>query len=62
MIKQVIAEMVARGWNLTLIANRSGVAQSRIERGILGVREEKLLYRLAEEECGIDLDDLEDEE
>lgn len=62
MIKQVIDEMIARGWNLPLIANRSGVAQSRIERGVLGVREEKLLYRLAEEECGIELDDLEDEE
>lgn len=62
MIKQVIQEMIDRGWNLPLIANRSGVAQSRIERGVLGIREERALYRLAEEECGIDLDDLEDQE
>lgn len=62
MIKQVIQEMITRGWNLPLIANRSGVAQSRIERGVLGIREEMALYRLAEEECGIDLDDLEDQE
>jgi lambda repressor-like predicted transcriptional regulator len=56
---EVIQEMVNRGWSLTLISSRSGVSQNRLERGVFGVKEEKALMRLAEEECGIDLDDLE---
>jgi hypothetical protein len=56
---EVIQEMVNRGWSLGLIANRSGVSQNRLERGVFGVREEKALLKLASEECGIDLDDLE---
>jgi transcriptional regulator with XRE-family HTH domain len=58
-MEEVIKEMIARGWTLGLIANRSGVSQNRLERGVFGVREERALMRLAEEECGIDLDDLE---
>lgn len=58
-MEEVIKEMIARGWTLGLIANRSGVSQNRLERGVFGVREERALLRLAEEECGIDLDDLE---
>ena len=58
-MEEVIKEMVARGWTLGLIANRSGVSQNRLERGVFGVREERALLRLASEECGIDLDDLE---
>lgn len=56
---ELIKEMQARGWSLGLIANRSGVSQNRLERGVFGVREEKALLKLASEECGIDLDDLE---
>jgi transcriptional regulator with XRE-family HTH domain len=59
---EVIKEMQARGWSLALIAARSGVSQNRLERGVFGVREERALLRLAEEECGISLDDLEDRE
>nr|DAV53043.1 MAG TPA: hypothetical protein [Caudoviricetes sp.] len=58
MIKQVIAEMVARGWSIYLISSRSGINQLRLERGVLGVREERALLRLAEEEAGISVDDL----
>lgn len=58
-MEEVIKEMIARGWTMSLIANRSGVSQNRLERGVFGVREERALLRLAEEECGIDLDDLE---
>lgn len=61
-MEEVIKEMIARGWTLGLIANRSGVSQNRLERGVFGVREERALLRLASEECGIDLDDLELEE
>lgn len=58
-MRELIQEMQARGWTLGLIASRSGVSQNRLERGVFGVREERALLRLAEEECGIDLDDLE---
>ncbi len=61
-MEEVIKEMIARGWTLGLIANRSGVSQNRLERGVFGVREERALLRLASEECGIDLDDLEIEQ
>jgi transcriptional regulator with XRE-family HTH domain len=54
--------MQTRGWSLALIASRSGVSQNRLERGVFGVREERALLRLAEEECGISLDDMEDGE
>ena len=56
---ELIKEMQARGWSLGLIATRSGVSQNRLERGVFGVREEKALLRLASEECGIEIDDLE---
>ena len=56
---EVIKEMVARGWSIHLIANRTGINQGRLERGVLGVREERDLLRVACEEAHIDLDDLE---
>lgn len=59
MIKQVIQEMIARGWSHSLIANRTGISQTRLERGTLGVREERELMRVAESEAHVDLDDLE---
>ena len=61
-MEEVIKEMIARGWTLGLIANRSGVSQNRLERGVFGVREERALMRLAEEECHIDLDKLGEEQ
>lgn len=61
-MREVIQEMQARGWSLALIAARSGVSLNRLERGVLGVREERALMRLAEEECGIQIDDMEDGE
>jgi transcriptional regulator with XRE-family HTH domain len=61
-MQELIKEMQLRGWSLALIASRSGVSQNRLERGVFGVREERALLRLAEEECGISLDDMETEE
>ncbi|MNR52996.1 hypothetical protein D3C85_1729370 [compost metagenome] len=58
-MKEVIDEMIARGWSMHLIANRTGINQSRLERGTLGVREERELMRVASEEAHIDIDDLE---
>ena len=59
---EVIQEMLNRGWSLALIAARSGVSLNRLECGVFGVREERALMRLAEEECGIQIDDMEDGE
>lgn len=61
-MREVIQEMQNLGWSLALIASRSGVSLNRLERGVFGVREERALMRLAEEECGINLDDMEDGE
>lgn len=61
-MREVIQEMQNRGWSLVLIAARSGVSLNRLERGVFGVREERALMRLAEEECGIQIDDMEDGE
>jgi hypothetical protein len=58
---EVIQEMVNRGWSMYMISSRSGINQSRLERGVLGVREEKSLLRLAEEEAGFSVDDLDQE-
>lgn len=62
MIKQVIDEMVARGWSYSVIALRSGVSEYRLRDGKLGVREERRVYEVAATEAHIDLDDLEGEE
>lgn len=62
MIKQVIQEMIARGWTYPIIALRSGVSEYRLRDGKLGVREERRVYEVAATEAGIDLDDLEGEE
>lgn len=61
-MQELIKEMQLRGWSLALIASRSGVSLNRLERGVFGVREERALMRLAEEECGIQIDDMEDVE
>lgn len=58
----IIKEMKARGWNLSLIANRTGISQSRLEAGNLGVREQRKLQEIAELEAHIDVDELEDGE
>lgn len=61
-MQELIKEMQAKGWSLSLIAARSGVSMNRLERGVFGVREEKAIMRLAETEVGIRLEDFEDEE
>ena len=61
-MQELIKEMQAKGWSISLIAARSGVSLNRLERGVFGVREERALMRLAEEECGIQIDDMEDVE
>lgn len=62
MIKQVIQEMIARGWTYPIISLRSGVSEYRLRDGKLGVREERRVYEVAESEAGICIDDLEEGE
>jgi hypothetical protein len=59
---RIIKEMKNLGWNMSLIASRTGINQSRLEDGNLGVREQRQLARVAEQEAGVNIDELEDDE
>lgn len=59
---RIIKEMKNRGWNMSLIASRTGISQSRLENGNLGVREQRKLQEIAYLEAQIDIDELEGEE
>lgn len=59
---RIIKEMKNRGWNMSLIASRTGISQSRLENGNLGVREQRKLQEIAFLEAQIDVDELEGEE
>jgi phage major head subunit gpT-like protein len=59
---RIIKEMKNRGWNISLIASRTGISQSRLEDGNLGVREQRKLQEIAYLEAHIDVDELEDRE
>lgn len=58
---RIIKEMKNRGWNMSLIASRTGISQSRLEDGNLVVREQRKLQEVAYLEAHIDVDELEDE-
>jgi len=58
----IIKAMKDKGWSVGLIASRTGINQSRLEDGKLGVREQRQLARVAEQEAGVNIDELEDEE
>lgn len=58
----IIKAMKDRGWSVGLIASRTGINQSRLENGNLGVREQRQLARIAEQEAGVNIDELEDGE
>lgn len=59
---RIIKEMKNRGWNMSLIASRTGISQSRLETGNLGVREQRKLQEIAYLEAHIDVDELEGDE
>jgi hypothetical protein len=59
---QIIKEMKNLGWNMSLIASRTGISQSRLEDGNMGVREQRKLQEIAYLEAHIDIDELEGEE
>ncbi|MNV74234.1 hypothetical protein D3C71_1674380 [compost metagenome] len=58
-MREVIKEMLNRGWSYSIISLRTGITENRLRDCNLGVREERRLYEVAATEAGIDLDDLE---
>lgn len=58
----IIEAMRQKGWSVGLIASRTGIAENRLRDNNLGVRESRMLARIAEQEAGVDLDLLGDEE
>ena len=58
-MREVIKEMISRGWSYSIISLRTGITENRLRDCNLGVREERRLYEVAATEAGIDLDDLE---
>lgn len=58
-MREVIQEMISRGWTYPIIALRTGISENRLRDCNLGVREERKLYEIAATEAHIDLDELE---
>lgn len=58
-MREVIMEMLNRGWTYPIISLRTGITENRLRDCNLGVREERRLLEVAETEAGVCLDDLE---
>lgn len=58
-MREVIKEMIARGWSYPIISLRTGITENRLRDCNLGVREQRRLMEVAESEAGVDLDELE---
>lgn len=58
-MREVIMEMLNRGWTYPIISLRTGITENRLRDCNLGVREERRLLEIAETEAGLDIDDLE---
>lgn len=54
----IIEAMRQKGWSIGLIANRTGIAENRLRDNRLGVRESRMLARIAEQEAGVLIDEL----
>lgn len=61
-MREVIQEMILRGWTYPIIALRTGISESRLRDCNLGVREERKLYEIATNEAKIDIDSLDEQE
>lgn len=61
-MREVIKEMIARGWSYSIISLRTGITENRLRDCNLGVREERRLLEVAESEAGVCIDDLEIEQ
>jgi len=62
MHQRLIEALHAKGWTDSLIAIRARICEHRLRAGTLGRRESERLEQMAEQEAGIELDLLEDEE
>lgn len=62
MPKRLIEALLQEGWNYSLIALRSGVAENRLRAGSIGVRETRKLEELISRETRMDLDEIYEEE
>lgn len=58
MPKRLIQALLDDGWNYSLIALRSGVAENRLRQGTIGVRETRKLEELISRETRLDLDEI----
>jgi hypothetical protein len=58
-MREVIMEMLNRGWTYPIISLRTGITENRLRDCNLGVREERRLLEVAETEAGLDIDELE---
>ena len=58
-MREVIKEMINRGWSYSIISLRTGITENRLRDCNLGVREERRLLEVAESEAGVCIDDLE---
>ncbi len=61
-MREVIQEMINRGWTYPIIALRTGISENRLRDCNLGVREERKLYEIATNEAKIDIDSLGEEQ
>lgn len=61
-MREVIQEMLNRGWTYPVIALRTGISENRLRDCNLGVREERKLYEIATNEAKIDIDSLGEQE
>lgn len=61
-MRELIQEMIGRGWSYHVISMRTGITENRLRDCNLGVREERRLLEVAESEAGVCIDDLEIEQ
>lgn len=61
-MREVIQEMISRGWTYPVIALRTGISENRLRDCNIGVREERKLYEIATNEAKIDIDSLGEQE
>lgn len=59
MHQRLIEALHAKGWTDSLIAIRARICEHRLRAGTLGRKEQERLEQMAEQEAGIELDELE---
>lgn len=59
MHQRLIEALLAKNWTLPMIAIRARICEHRLRDGTLGRKESERLEQMAEQEAGIELDELE---